>query len=67
MCIRDSPSGIRLEMAINIGFGVDWLDRTMGYSLRSPSDGQPIDKEMKNEAPPEKSDIEVIGEVIADL
>ena len=61
------PSGIRLEMAINIGFGVDWLDRTMGYSLRSFSDGQPIDKKMKNEDPSEKSDIEVIGEVIADL
>ena len=64
---EDVPSGIRLEMAINIGFGVDWLDRTMGYSLRSFSDGQPIDKKMKNEDPSEKSDIEVIGEVIADL
>jgi len=66
---EDVPSGIRLEMAINIGFGVQWLDRTMGYSLRSISDGRPIDKEMQKEASPEKSDIEaeVIGEVAADM
>ena len=60
---EDVPSGIRLEMAINIGFGVDWLDRATGYSLRSISDGQPIEKE----ASPKKSDIEVIGEVAADM
>ena len=64
---EDVPSGIRLQMAINIGFGVDWLDRSMGYSLHSISDGQPIDKEMKNQAPSENADIEIIGEVAADM
>lgn len=64
---EDVPSGIRLQMAINIGFGVDWLDRSMGYSLHSISDGQPVDKEMKNQAPPENSDIEITGEIAADM
>ena len=66
---EDVPSGIHLQMAIKIGFGVDWLDRTMGYSLRSISDGQPIEKEMKKEASPAEPDIgvEVIGEVVADM
>ena len=37
---EDVPSGIRLEMAINIGFGVDWLDRTcLLYTSPSPRDG----------------------------
>jgi multidrug resistance efflux pump len=31
---KDIPSGIRLEMAINTGFGIDWLDKTMGYELK---------------------------------
>ena len=31
------PSGIRLEMAIKTGFGVGWLDRAMGYELKSIS------------------------------
>ena len=38
------PAGIRLEMSINTGFGVGWLDRTMGYSLRSVSDGKPVNE-----------------------
>lgn len=63
------PSGIRLEMAINTGFGVGWLDRTMGYSLRSISDGQPIDKEPKPETAPEDSNVEeeLVGEVAVDM
>jgi membrane fusion protein (multidrug efflux system) len=28
------PSGIRLEMAINTGFGIKWLDDSMGYELK---------------------------------
>ncbi|MFK7769796.1 MAG: HlyD family secretion protein, partial [Mariniblastus sp.] len=30
---EDIPSGIRLDMAINTGFGIQWLDETMGYKL----------------------------------
>ena len=29
------PSGIRLEMAINTGFGISWLDQATGYALKS--------------------------------
>ena len=47
----DVPSGIRLEMAINTGFGVEWMDNAMGYSLRSISDGKPI----KDNQPKEKT------------
>ena len=76
---EDVPSGIRLQMAINTGFGLDWLDRTLGYSLRSFSDGQPIDTELKDkvrkdkvrkaEVRNEKSDIdgELVREVVAEL
>jgi membrane fusion protein (multidrug efflux system) len=35
---EDVPSGIRLEMAINTGFGVEWLDNAMGYKLKPVSD-----------------------------
>ena len=28
------PSGIRLDMAINTGFGIEWLDKSMGYEIR---------------------------------
>ena len=31
---KDIPSGIRLGMTINTGFGVEWLDDTMGYKLQ---------------------------------
>ncbi len=41
------PSGIRLDMAINTGFGIEWLDKSMGYELnpigsspRSPAANQ---------------------------
>ena len=44
------PAGIRLEMSINTGFGVEWLDETLGYSLRSISDGQPIVDQPKNKS-----------------
>ena len=30
----DIPSGIRLDMAINTGFGIQWLDESMGYEIR---------------------------------
>ena len=32
---EDIPSGIRLQMAINTGFGVQWLDNSMGYELKT--------------------------------
>ena len=44
------PAGIRLEMSINTGFGVEWLDQTLGYSLRSITDGQPIVDQPKNKS-----------------
>lgn len=31
---EDIPSGIRMEMAINTGFGVGWLDSLTGYELK---------------------------------
>ena len=30
----DIPSGMRLDMKINTGFGVDWLDRMTGFELQ---------------------------------
>ncbi|MDB2687214.1 efflux RND transporter periplasmic adaptor subunit [Mariniblastus sp.] len=66
---KDVPSGIRLEMAINTGFGVDWLDRTLGYSLRSVSDGQPIDDQPEDKAdqPDSKATKDLIGKDVAEL
>jgi len=40
------PSGIRLEMAINTGFGVEWIDKTMGYELK------PVGGLLKSQAKP---------------
>ena len=31
---EEIPSGIRIEMAINAGFGLKWLDDAMGYELK---------------------------------
>ena len=31
---ENMPSGIRLGMSINTGFGLKWLDEKMGYQLR---------------------------------
>ena len=66
---EDVPSGIRLEMSINTGFGVGWLDRTMGYSLRSVSDGRPIgDKpEDKTDRRDSTPDEEMVGKIAADM
>ena len=71
------PSGTRLEMTINTGFGVEWLDRSMGYSLRSVVTGKPIKEIQKHETNTEETDNDntkdtddtkkVIGEVAADL
>lgn len=44
----DVPSGIRLEMAINTGFGVDWLDDSLGYKLKPIS--KPVDS-LESEKP----------------
>ena len=30
----DVPSGIRVEMAVNTGFGIDWLDKLTGFELK---------------------------------
>lgn len=51
------PSGIRLEMAINTGFGIDWLDESLGYELR------PIGSQSKSEIEEEPS----VGAVAAKL
>jgi len=63
------PSGIRLEMAINTGFGVEWLDNTMGYSLRSVSSGKRIDDVPEAEANLKDSNTDeaVIGKIAADM
>lgn len=71
------PSGTRLEMTINTGFGVEWLDRSMGYSLRSVVTGKPINEIQQHETNTEETDNDntkdtddtkkVIGEVAADL
>ena len=42
---RNIPSGLRLEMAINTGFGIEWLDDAMGYELHplgSPASATPV-------------------------
>ena len=31
---REIPSGIRIEMAINTGYGLKWLDDVLGYELK---------------------------------
>ena len=38
------PSGIRLDMAINTGFGIQWLDDTLGYELRPIGGSREFDR-----------------------
>lgn len=40
---KDIPSGLRLEMAISTGFGLEWLDDAMGYQLRQIGSPDSID------------------------
>ena len=71
------PSGTRLEMTINSGFGVEWLDRTMGYSLRSVVTGKPINEIQQHETNTKDTENDdtkdtdntkkVIGEVAVDI
>ena len=63
------PSGTRLEMTIDTGFGFEWLNRTMGYSLRSIANGKPIEAIQRNETDTKDTDNkkQVIGEVAIDL
>lgn len=35
------PSGIRLDMAINTGFGIEWLDDSLGYELQPIGGSRP--------------------------
>ena len=50
----DIPSGIRMEMAINTGFGLNWLDNLLGYELtpigKPPSQSIPAIVEPAEEA-----------------
>ena len=41
------PSGIRLEMAINTGFGIEWLDDSLGYELKNIGSGKKSRKLME--------------------
>lgn len=38
---KNIPSGIRMNMAINTGFGIEWLDESLGYELRSIGGSRP--------------------------
>lgn len=51
---ENMPSGIRLGMTINTGFGLKWLDDKMGYELRAIGS-----KQREKQAKP-KSDAKVI-------
>ena len=53
------PSGIRLRMVINTGFGVDWVDDYFGYELLSVdqskgSSGAPAPKGSQPKLPSEE-------------
>lgn len=48
------PSGIRLGMTINTGFGLQWLDKKMGYELRTIGSRQKrkqLEPSSKSDAP----------------
>lgn len=46
---KDIPSGLRLQMAIGTGFGLEWLDDAMGYELRKIGNPRTIVTPVKND------------------
>ena len=51
---KDIPSGIRLDMAINTGYGIQWLDESLGYQLQplgQPTAPSPSQTKTANASP----------------
>jgi len=52
------PSGLRLNMAINTGFGIEWLDESMGYELKQWG---ATERSAKKVTPPSTADVVAVN------
>ena len=54
------PSGLRLNMAINTGFGIEWLDESLGYELKQLGT---TESSAKKATPPSTTDVVAVNSI----